>query len=82
MNHSDPIRRCPIVSILIALLSVAVLAAGLLFLREVRLRKALQRLLARLLSQRRPAHDENECRDVPGDDSAHADRRRLYRWQR
>ena len=35
---------------LIALLSAAVLAAGLLFLREVRLRRTLQRLLARLLS--------------------------------
>lgn len=43
-------------NLLIGLLSVTALVIGLAFLREVRLRKALQRLLAILLSRWRNCH--------------------------
>lgn len=62
---------------LITLLSVAVLIAGLAYLRENRLRRALQRLLAQLLTHWRTARepDDNPQPDAdcdPADDPAAA----------
>jgi hypothetical protein len=54
---------------LITLLSVAILLAGLFYLREIRLRRGLQRLLVQLLSRWRTARDPDKNRrpDAAGD---------------
>ena len=61
----------------IALMAVALVAIGVLFLREARLRRASQQLLVRLLSHWKTVHDESTTPDArraaPGD----AARRRL-----
>ena len=71
-KHGEP----PLNTILLASMSLALLLATVALVRQVRLRRALESLLRRLLSHWRNRVDEETISDDPGDSRAR-DRDRL-----